>query len=71
METIKEYLTKSLTSYHAVQEMINILNENGFKELKESERWELEEDGSYYVCRDSSSLIAFKTKKGNGYNIVA
>lgn len=55
-----DFIEKSTDCYHAVKTVKDILNENGFCELKESEKWELERGKKYYVSRNSSSLIAFK-----------
>lgn len=72
---LKEYLSKSVTSYHSIKNTINILKENNFIELKENEKWNLEKNKGYYICRASSSLIAFKTNElcqnSYGFNIVA
>ena len=41
--------------------MANILRENGFAELSESEQWSLLPGQNYYVTRNDSSIIAFRT----------
>ena len=54
-----EFIDKSPINYFAVQNSIEILEKNGFKELKENEKWKLEKYGKYFVSRDDTALIAF------------
>lgn len=53
------FLQVSPTPYHAVAEMIRQLDAAGFQCLKESEAWQLQAGGKYYVQRNQSSLVAF------------
>ncbi|MFA6660259.1 MAG: M18 family aminopeptidase [Bacilli bacterium] len=59
-DSITEFLAKSLTSYHAVHNAIELLRKEGFEELKENESWKIKEGGKYYVTKNRSALIAFK-----------
>ena len=59
-EELIDFLEKSPTCFHAVENMAEMLKAEGFKELKEEESWELKERGRYYVTRNASSLIAFQ-----------
>lgn len=58
MERLTEFLQKSYTSYHAVENAKLLLDDNGFCRLSETDDWNLEEGGKYYVTRDGA-LIAF------------
>lgn len=58
MEKLSEFLQKSYTSFHAVENAKALLDENGFCPLSETEEWILSEGGKYYVTRDGA-LIAF------------
>ena len=49
----------SPTAYHVIANAKGILEQAGFKELKESDIWKLEAGGKYYVTRNDSSMIAF------------
>lgn len=75
-ETSKElldFLSKSPTAFHAVENYRQILNADGFKELLESEHWDIVPGGKYYVTRNNTSILAFKvgTKLDNySFNIV-
>ncbi|HEY5603617.1 MAG TPA: M18 family aminopeptidase [Gammaproteobacteria bacterium] len=55
------FIEDSPTPFHAVQNMAGILRENGFAELKESDDWNLSPGQNYYVTRNGSSIIAFRT----------
>ena len=56
-----DFLNKSHNEYFAANEIKNILLKNGFKELKENERWSLKQNSSYFFLRNLNSLVAFKT----------
>jgi len=53
------FLKASPTPFHAVQNMAQQLNAQGFQILKESESWNLVSGGKYVVVRNDSSLVAF------------
>ncbi len=59
IQGLTDYLARSLTPYHATQEAMNILLDNGFVLLDETEDWEIEEGGKYVLTRNDSSFIAF------------
>ncbi|SFM20929.1 M18 family aminopeptidase [Marinobacter zhejiangensis] len=55
------FLLKSPTPWHAVSEMTRMLDDAGFQALDEREPWQLESGRGYYVVRNGSSLVAFRT----------
>ncbi len=59
-----DFIYDSPTAFHAVETVKNMLNENGFKELKDYERWTVEKGGKYYVTKNDSAIIAFSIGKG-------
>ena len=59
MEKLSEFLKRSYTAFHTVENATRFLMENGFSPLYESEDWELCEGGKYFVVRDDSSFVAF------------
>ena len=76
LSTAKEligFLEKSPTCFHAVQSIADCLEEAGFTQLHEGEKWELTEGGSYYVTRNGSSIVSFKVpgKAFSGFQIMA
>ncbi|MEJ2181194.1 MAG: M18 family aminopeptidase [Gammaproteobacteria bacterium] len=56
-----DFIEDSPTPFHAVQNMVSILRENGFAELRESDQWSLLPGQNYYVTRNGTSIIAFRT----------
>lgn len=67
-----DFIQKSPTCFHAVENIANMLAECGFQKLKENESWEIEAGGSYYVTRNDSSVIAFQIPAdAKGFHIVA
>lgn len=68
---ILKLLEASLTPYHAVREAEKLLIQNGFTKLEESEKWKVSANGKYYVVRDGSALIAFKTGENFSFTITA
>lgn len=59
MQSLLKFLDDSKTAYHAVKNAAELLIENGFIRLLETEDWDIREGGKYFVARNGSSLIAF------------
>lgn len=55
-----DFIKKTPTAFHAIKEIKELLNKEGYTELQENKAWILEENKNYYVTRNSSSIIAFK-----------
>ncbi|QSX05789.1 M18 family aminopeptidase [Sedimentibacter sp. zth1] len=53
------FIEKSHSCFHAIEEIKEELNKNGFIELLESKSWNLIKGKKYYVTRNASSIIAF------------
>ena len=75
-ETAKEliqFIENSPTCFHAVASMKEMLEKEGYTELKEADKWEIKKGGNYYVTRNDSSLIAFSVPEGEakGFRIMA
>ena len=68
-----QFLQQSPTPFHAVANMATLLEEAGFQCLDSSNSWNLDKNSRYYVSRNNSALIAFKTGVGdlpnNGFRI--
>lgn len=58
MEQLMNFLDKSVSPYHAVEECKKQLEESGFEELRLEERWEIKAGGKYYVSPYPSMAIA-------------
>ena len=67
-----EFIKKSPSAYHAVNAVKEMLDSDGYTELYECDRWKLAVDGKYYVIRNGTSIIAFRTvKDARGFIITA
>jgi len=60
-QSLLEFLGEATTPWHAVEAMTARLRKAGFKALKETDDWKLESNQAYYVVRNGSALIAFRT----------
>ncbi|MGL5313269.1 MAG: M18 family aminopeptidase [Peptostreptococcaceae bacterium] len=69
-----DFIYDSPTAFHAVNTSKSLLDENGFEELSLSEKWNLKEDGKYYVTKNLSAIIAFTINSKNiekeGFRII-
>ena len=67
------FVEESPTSFHAIANFRTMLNEAGYTELMENQKWEIEEKGKYYVTRNDSSIIAFTVPKKDfkGFQMIA
>ena len=60
---IKEMLSfidSNPTAYHTCASVRSMLLQEGFEELLESKKWNLEAGRDYFVCRNGSSILAFR-----------
>ena len=55
-----DFIQKSVSPYHATEELKKMLDVAGYTELCESAEWNLARGGRYYVSRNLSSIIAFR-----------
>jgi aspartyl aminopeptidase len=60
---LRAFLDASPTPFHAVRSMQVRLEEAGFELLDERASWALKPDHGYFVIRNGSSLVAFRTGK--------
>jgi len=56
-----QFLQQSPTPFHAVANLAQELKQNGFEQFDESDHWRLDKKRSYFVIRNDSALIAFRT----------
>ncbi|MBU3104565.1 M18 family aminopeptidase [Clostridium gasigenes] len=59
-----DFIYESPSAYHGVVKVRQLLDANGFSEVKESDKWNLQKDGKYYTVKNDSAIIAFVV--GNG-----
>ena len=59
VDGLLEFLKNSPTPFHAVEQMVQQLEQAGFERICEADAWNLNRDGKYYVTRSDASIIAF------------
>ncbi len=64
-----EFLSSSITEYHAVLSIEDLLLSASYERVYIEDTWNLLEDSKYYVIKDDSSIIAFTYKKSSSYTI--
>ena len=71
-EKLLEFIRKSPTAFHAVEQISERLEESGYIRLDEGSQWDLSLGKSYYVTRNQSSVIAFRMpQKALGGAVIA
>ncbi|MGM0445403.1 MAG: M18 family aminopeptidase, partial [Bacillota bacterium] len=75
VESLIKYLKNSPSPFHVVDNTADILKNNGFERLDIKENWLIESNKKYYITKNDSALIAFKTGDknniSNGFKIIA
>ena len=72
-EALLRLIAMSPDCFHVVANLKTMLDMQGFRELKETERWTLVPGGKYYVTRNGSSMMAFRLPGTDyrGFRIIA
>ncbi len=64
IDALKDFLDNARSMYHAIALLEESLVAQGYEELAESDAWNLQEGGKYYMTRGGSTLIAFRIPQG-------
>lgn len=69
---LMNFITNATCAFTSVSQMKEILIENNYQELLETEEWQLT-SGNYFVTRNDASIIAFKLEESakDSFSIVA
>ena len=59
-----DFIDRSPSAFHAVENACAMLTEKGFERLNEHEAWNLVPGGRYFVTRNRSTVIAFTLPQG-------
>lgn len=71
-QNLIDFINKSYSPFHVVENTKKMLKAAGFVELKENERYSIERGGKYYISRNDSALISFKIPQSfSGYSVIA
>ncbi|WP_428243879.1 M18 family aminopeptidase [Gynuella sp.] len=65
VQELLDFLGRSPTPFHAVQQATEQLLKAGYVRLDEKDSWHLAPEGKYFTTRNDSSLIAFHTGRHN------
>lgn len=57
-QELVSFIQKSPTAFHAIENMRKELKENGYEELLEGQKWQVQAGHRYFVTRNNSSIIA-------------
>ncbi len=73
IEKLQKFLDASRSVYHAVENLRQQLESQGYTRLDEGERWELVPGGKYYLTRGGSAVLAFRipTAEPKGFLMTA
>lgn len=73
VQELFDFIEKSPSCFHVIDNVKKTLVEEGFEELFENKKWQLQEGGKYFVTRNLSSIIAFKVpgKDFASFHIIA
>ncbi len=70
-----EFMDSSVCNFCAVNSIKNILNNNGFKELRLNDAWKLVTGGKYYTTKNDTAVFAFsigsESAAETGFKIIA
>ena len=74
VQELLSFVDKNPTAFHTTASIREILLKEGFTELLESRKWDLTPGEGYFVCRNGSSVIAFRLGtdlKDYSFNVAA
>ena len=60
VQELLSFVDKNPTAFHTTASIRETLLKEGFTELLESRKWDLTPGEGYFVCRNGSSVIAFR-----------
>ena len=60
IEELKAFLDASHSVYHAAKNLAEMLENEGYTRLYETDNWELSRGGKYYVIRGGTAVLAFR-----------
>jgi aspartyl aminopeptidase len=63
-QELLDFINKSKTAFQSAYEIKCVLDNQGYSEIKEEDKWDLKKGGKYYVIKNNSALIAFEIGSG-------
>lgn len=68
-EQLFTFINNATCAFTGIKEIKNILLQENFIELEENKKWQLKNNKNYFITRNDSSLIAFRTGTNESFNI--
>ncbi len=65
-QELLDFIQGSPSCYHVIANLAAELDARGYMALRETDHWDLQAGGRYYVTRNASSLIAFRLPSETG-----
>lgn len=63
-QELLDFINKSKSAFQSTYEIKSILDNKGYTEIKEEDKWDLKKGGKHYVIKNNSALIAFEIGSG-------
>lgn len=63
-QELLDFINKSKSAFQSTYEIKSILDDKGYTEIKEEDKWDLKKGGKHYVIKNNSALIAFEIGSG-------
>ena len=60
IKSLMDFLDSSKSVFHAVANLAELLEEQGYTRLSEQEQWSLAPGGKYYLTRGGTAILAFR-----------
>ncbi|MCL1948914.1 MAG: M18 family aminopeptidase [Turicibacter sp.] len=64
-QALIDFMHESPSTFHHVLKIQEQLEQNGYQELKDQDKWQIQPQGKYFVKKHDSSLIAFEIGSGD------
>lgn len=68
-EQLFTFIKNATCAFTGIKEIKNMLLQEEFIELEENKKWKLKNNKNYFITRNDSSLIAFRTGTNDSFNI--
>jgi len=64
-QELLNFINESKTAFQSAYKIKSILDNQGYNEIKEEDKWDLKKGGKYYIIKNDSAVIAFEIGTGD------
>ena len=64
-QELLNFINESKTAFQSAHKIKSILDNQGYNEIKEEDKWDLKKGGKYYIVKNDSAVIAFEIGTGD------